>query len=64
MERYDFLSDGISRIDVFLAEKTGFTRSRIKKLIEEGAVTAGGETVKKSGSIVPAGLTIEVIIEE
>lgn len=34
------------RIDVFLANKLGFTRSKVKKLIDDGNVTIGGALVK------------------
>ena len=38
------------RLDVFLSEQTDeLTRSRIKKLIEEGCVNVNGATVKKAG---------------
>ena len=37
------------RIDVFLSEKTGKTRSSISKAIEEGRVRRNGVTVTKSG---------------
>jgi len=36
------------RVDRFLAELTGFTRSRIQRLITEGRITASGRTVQAS----------------
>ena len=39
MEEQTFIADDKARLDVFLAEKTGKTRSAIKKLIEDGMVT-------------------------
>lgn len=40
------------RLDVILAEATGYTRSYIKQLVEKNAVFVNGEAVKKSGRIV------------
>lgn len=39
------------RIDVFLSEKTGETRSRIKKLADDGGVTIGGKAAKASDGV-------------
>ena len=64
MERYEFYSDGKNRIDVLLAEKTGFTRSRIKKMTEEGAVSVDGVPVTKSGGVFSSGSLIELIVED
>ena len=35
-----------ARLDVFLAEQLGITRSAAKKLIDDGRVTVGGAPVK------------------
>lgn len=64
MERYEFYSDGKSRVDLLLVDKTGFTRSRIKKLTEEGAVTVDGNVVTKCGSVFPATSLIELIVDD
>ena len=40
------------RLDVILAELTGYTRSYIKQLVEKNAVRVNDEEVKKSGQIV------------
>ena len=51
------------RLDVFLAEQTDeVTRSRIKKMIEDGQVCVGGKTVKKAGDGVKQG--VEVVVTE
>ncbi len=50
------------RIDLFLSEKTGSTRSRIGKLVEEGLVKRNGVVVSKSGQSVQRGDVIEVTI--
>ena len=64
MEKFEFLSDGKTRVDVFLSEKTGFTRSRIKKLLEDGNVTVSGAPVKKSGAVLPVDSSIEVFVDD
>lgn len=47
------------RLDVFISEQTDeFTRSRIKKLIEDGCVQVGGQVAKKCGDTVKAGVEI------
>ncbi len=51
------------RLDLFLAEKGDFTRSHIKKLIEDGAVTLNGKPCK-SGDKIKAGDTVTVTVEE
>lgn len=52
-----------SRADVFLSEKTGETRSRIKKLADEGRVFIGGVSVKASREV-KTGETVCVEIPE
>ncbi|MBO4594371.1 MAG: RluA family pseudouridine synthase [Clostridia bacterium] len=47
------------RVDVFLAEKTGYTRSRVKKACDDGLVKVNGKSVK-SNKTVKAGDTIEM----
>jgi 23S rRNA pseudouridine1911/1915/1917 synthase len=57
--------DNCKRLDVFLSEQTEeFTRSRIKKLIEDGRVSVEGVTVKKSGAEVKRGQRVLVEIPE
>lgn len=51
------------RLDLFLAEKGDFTRSHIKKLIEDGAVTLNGKPCK-SGDKIKAGDTVTVSASE
>ena len=53
------------RLDVFLAEQTDeFTRSRIKKLIEDGQVCVDGKTVKKAGDGVKQGNEVIVSVPD
>jgi 23S rRNA pseudouridine1911/1915/1917 synthase len=41
-------SDADDRIDIFLAKKTGITRSQIQKFIVNGAVSVNGSTVSRN----------------
>ena len=53
--------EAYKRLDAFLAEQTEeFTRSRLKKLIEDGQVCVNGETVKKAGEVDRAIYRIQV----
>ncbi len=53
------------RLDVFLSEQTEeVTRSRLKKLIEEGQVEVNGVPVKKAGEGVKAGDSVSLVIPE
>ena len=53
------------RLDLFLSEQTDeFTRSRIKKLIEEGNVTVGGKITQKAGADIKSGDVIELSVPE
>ena len=53
------------RLDIFLSQQTDeFTRSRIKKLIEDGQVCVQGKPVKKSGESVKRGNEVVVTIPE
>ena len=57
--------ENCKRLDVFLSEQTDeFTRSRIKKLIEDGNVSVGGRQVKKAGADVKAGEEVTVVIPD
>ncbi len=53
------------RLDLFLSEKTEeFTRSRIKKLIEEGMVLINGKPTAKAGADVKRGDAVTLIVPE
>lgn len=57
-------SDEINkRVDVFLAEKTGFTRSKVKRLCDENCVSLFGKTCKSNKSL-KQGDVIELYIPE
>lgn len=66
MDKRLFVADApYKRLDVFLSEQTEeITRSRLKKLIEEGNVSVGGKTVTKAGADVKVGDAVEVRIPE
>lgn len=51
------------RLDLFLAENTDFSRSHVKKLIDDGFVTVNGKQLK-SGASVKAGDTVSVSAPE
>ena len=46
------------RLDVFVAERAGLTRSRAAKLIEAELVAIDGRTAVKAGRKLPAGVTV------
>lgn len=55
--------ENCKRLDIFLSEQTDeFTRSRIKKLIEDGQVCVDGIPVKKSGESVKKGAQVVVTV--
>ena len=57
--------DNYKRLDVFLSEQLeDFTRSRLKKLIEDGNVFVGGNAVKKSGADVKRGDEVTIVIPD
>ena len=41
------------RLDVFLAERAGMTRSAVQRLLEQGLVTCGGRPVRKNAKTTP-----------
>jgi 23S rRNA pseudouridine1911/1915/1917 synthase len=67
MPNEDFVvqvSEEGERLDMFLAKKTGITRSQIQKLIEKGNVLAGGSTVKPNYKVKVKDLISLIILEE
>ena len=57
--------EGSKRLDIFLSEQTDeVSRSRLKKLIEEGQVSVNGVTVIKAGSPIKAGDSVCLCIPE
>ena len=53
------------RLDLFLSEQTEeFTRSRLKKLIEEGRVTVNGKEITKAGAEIRLGDCVVVTVPE
>lgn len=62
-ESSKFIADKTERLDVFLTEKTGKTRSAIKKLIDDGCVAVNGE-IPKAGKTLKVGETVECVVPE
>lgn len=51
------------RLDLFVCENTELTRSRVKKLVEDGKITLNGKPCK-AGDSLKAGDVINIVIEE
>ena len=66
MDRRLFVAEQpYKRLDVFLSEQTEeITRSRIKKLIEDGNVAVNGATVLKAGAEIKTGDSVSLTIPE
>ncbi len=64
MDKRLFIAENsCKRLDVFLSEQTDeFTRSRFKKLIEDGCVCINGAVVKKSGVEIKNGDSVELTV--
>lgn len=57
--------ENYKRLDAFLSDQTDeFTRSRIKKLIEEGNVCVDGAPVLKAGADIKRGSNVELTVPE
>ncbi len=63
MTRNEYRAEGNLRVDVFLSEKTGLTRSAVKKLADGGHVFLGGRAAK-AGDLLKAGQTVSVEIPD
>ena len=59
MNRQQYVAEGGLRVDVFLSEKTGLTRSAVKKLIDEGHVLVSDRPVK-AGAVLKDGEEIYI----
>ncbi len=59
IRRYEVDIDGKVRLDVYLSEETGLTRSHVAKLCEDGFVTVNGDPVVKCGEKVKRGDVVE-----
>ena len=57
--------ENCKRLDVFLSEQLeDFTRSRLKKLIEDGNVKINGVAIKKSGADIKLGDEVAIVIPD
>ena len=64
-QRFFVAEENYKRLDGFLSGQTEeFTRSRFKKLIEDGCVLVGGKPVKKAGEEVKKGDEVLVVLPE
>ncbi|MBQ8290967.1 MAG: RluA family pseudouridine synthase [Clostridia bacterium] len=66
MDKRFFVADApCKRLDIFLSEQTDeFTRSRLKKLVEEGNVTLNGKPMQKAGAEIRVGDVVELSVPE
>ncbi len=64
-QRLFVAEENCKRLDVFLSDQTeDFSRSRLKKLIEDGQVSVNGVVVKKAGAEIKRGDSVTVQIPE
>lgn len=57
--------ESCKRLDVFLSEQTEeFTRSRLKKLIEDGQVSVNGRQTKKAGAEIKLGDEVSIVVPD
>ena len=64
-QRLFVAEENCKRLDVFLSDQTeDFSRSRLKKLIEDGQVSVNGVAVKKAGVEIKRGDSVTVQIPE
>lgn len=63
MENKIIIADKSERLDVFLSEKLDKTRSAVKKLVDDGEITVGGNNVK-AGRVLKIGEEISVNIPD
>ena len=64
-ERYELtVPEGVSeRLDRFVSERLELSRTRVQKLLAEGAITVDGRAAKKSEVVEPGSL-VEVAVPE
>ena len=64
-QRLYVAEENYKRLDIFLSEQTDeFTRSRLKKLIEEGQVCVNGKEIRKAGVDIKAGDNVVITVPE
>ena len=57
--------ENCKRLDIFLSEQTEeFTRSRLKKLIEDGQVCVNGRQTKKAGAEIKLGDEVAIVVPD
>ena len=64
-QRLFVAEENCKRLDVFLSDQTeDFTRSRLKKLIEEGNVFVNGNKITKAGAEIKRGDSVQITVPE
>ncbi len=64
-KRLFIAEENCKRLDVFLSEQTEeFTRSRLKKLIEDGQVSVNGKETKKAGAEIRTGDEVAIVVPD
>lgn len=64
-QRLFVAEENYKRLDVFLSEQMeDCTRSRLKKLIEDGNVAVNGKALKKAGAEIKTGDSVAIVIPE
>ena len=62
-KRLFIAEENCKRLDIFLSEQTEeFTRSRLKKLIEDGQVSVNGKETKKAGAEIRLGDEVCIVV--
>ncbi len=64
LNRFELTAPGAERLDTFVAREIGVTRSKARRLIEEGNVLLGGKAQLKAGYGLREGERAEVIVPE
>lgn len=62
-ERQFTLENACPRVDAFVSEETGLTRSAVKRLADRGLVFVNGKSVK-AGRSARAGDTVKVVLPD
>lgn len=63
MNKQSYTAQAAVRADVFLSERTGLTRSAVKKLADEGNVCVAGKPIK-AGQVLKSGEEVELTVPD
>jgi len=64
MKEEEYISENTERLDTFLAEKIGQTRSQVAQLIKQSAVSISGKKVARPGVKLKSGQKVHVVFPE